>query len=508
MLKTIIKGFEEVSKHLSSEASAISFCFPGPAEYEAGIIGDLANLPTFRGGVALGPMLESVFEIPVFIRNDGDLFTYGEAIDGLLPEINALLEKHNSPKHFNNLFGATFGTGFGGGIVSYGDLLPGDNSASGEINRLRNKLYSQYSVEESVSIRGVKNVFIRETGISAMDCPEPRDIFHIAQGEKLGNRDAAIKAFHEMAEVAGSALADAVSLIDGLVVIGGNGSQTGSYALHQHGFPVVGIASTIDNDLYGTDHCPGFGTAAKFVAQALMGDDLDNRALPGVKIDVIMGRHAGFLTAATALGKQRDDDGPHLVYVPERPVSMDKLLADVDGVYKKLGRCVIAVSEGICDTDHKTWAEKLAENEERDAHGNIQLSGTGALADFLASQIKSNLKIKRVRADTFGYLQRSYAGLQSKVDVDEARRCGRQAVQYAMEYDSGSVAIKRIGEGAAYGAELFRTELKNVAEKTKSIPAEYINADGNGVTEAFVNYAMPLVGGLPKTEYLGTNPRI
>jgi len=221
VLKTIIKGFEEVSKHLSSEASAISFCFPGPAEYEAGIIGDLANLPTFRGGVALGPMLESVFEIPVFIRNDGDLFTYGEAIDGLLPEINTLLEKHNSPKHFNNLFGATFGTGFGGGIVSYGDLLPGDNSASGEINRLRNKLYSQYSVEESVSIRGVKNVFIRETGISALDCPEPRDIFHIAQGEKQGNRDAAIKAFHEMAEVAGSALADAVSLIDGLVVIGG-----------------------------------------------------------------------------------------------------------------------------------------------------------------------------------------------------------------------------------------------------------------------------------------------
>jgi len=296
--------------------------------------------------------------------------------------------------------------------------------------------------------------------------------------------------------------------------IGGNDSANTAHILNtvadetDYNIRAFHVPKTVDNDLLVTDHCPGFGTAAKFVAQALMGDDLDNRALPGVKIDVIMGRHAGFLTAATALGKQRDDDGPHLVYVPERPVSMDKFLADVEGVYKKLGRCVIAVSEGICDTDHKTWAEKLAENEERDAHGNIQLSGTGALADFLAGQIKSNLKIKRVRADTFGYLQRSFAGLQSAVDVDEARQCGRQAVQYAMEYDSGSVAIQRTGDGDNYAIELVRTELKNVAEKTKSIPDKYLNADGNGVTDAFVQYAMPLVGGLPKTEYLGTYPRI
>ncbi len=296
--------------------------------------------------------------------------------------------------------------------------------------------------------------------------------------------------------------------------IGGNDSANTAHILNtvadetDYNIRAFHVPKTVDNDLLVTDHCPGFGTAAKFVAQALQGDDLDNRALPGVKIDVIMGRHAGFLTAATALGRQRDDDGPHLVYVPERPVSMDKFLADVEGVYNKLGRCVIAVSEGICDTDHKTWAEKLAENEERDAHGNIQLSGTGALADFLAGQIKTNLKIKRVRADTFGYLQRSYAGLQSQVDVDEARQCGRQAVKFAMEHDSGSVAIQRTGDGDNYAVELVRTELKNVAEKTKSIPDEYINADGNGVTDAFVKYAMPLVGGLPKTEYLGTYPKI
>ena len=268
------------------------------------------------------------------------------------------------------------------------------------------------------------------------------------------------------------------------------------------------VPKTVDNDLLVTDHCPGYGTAAKFEACALMGDDLDNRALPGVKIDCIMGRHAGFLTAASVLGRRKDDDGPHLVYVPERSVSMDKFLADVEAVYKKLGRCVVAVSEGICDTDGVTWAEKISKQQERDSHGNIQLSGTGALADFLAAQVRGSLKIKRVRADTFGYLQRSCAGLQSSVDGKEARLCGRQAVKYAMKENSGSVAIRRIGDGKNYKIELFRTELENVAEKTKSLPDEYISADGNNITEAFVEYAMPLAGSLPKVEYLGDYPRV
>ncbi len=268
------------------------------------------------------------------------------------------------------------------------------------------------------------------------------------------------------------------------------------------------IPKTIDNDLLVTDHCPGFGSAAKFEAYALIGDDLDNRSLPGIKIDVIMGRHAGFLTAAAALGKQRDDDGPHLVYVPERPVSMDKFLSDVDRVYKKLGRCVVAVSEGVCDADGVEWAKKLAEGVETDAHGNIQLSGTGALADFLAQQAKDNLKVKRVRADTFGYLQRSFPGLQSDVDAREARWCGRHAVQYAMQEDNGSVAIRRLASGKDYAIELFRTELSSVAEKTKSMPDEFINADGNGITDAFVEYALPLTGGVPETHYLGNYPKI
>lgn len=296
--------------------------------------------------------------------------------------------------------------------------------------------------------------------------------------------------------------------------IGGNDSANTCYIINNmaekcgYDLRAFHVPKTIDNDLRVTDHCPGYGTAAKFVACAVMGDDLDNRALPGVKIDVIMGRHAGFLTGAAALAKTREDDGPHLIYIPERPVSMEKFLADVEGVYKKLGRCVIAVSEGIGDVDHVTWAEKLAANAERDAHGNVQLSGTGALADFLAGQIKGKLGIKRVRADTFGYLQRSFAGLQSETDVKEARECGRKAVQYAMKEDNGSVAMKRTGSGAKYGVEYFRTNLSEVAEKTKSVPDEFINKDGNGMTAAFVEYAAPLCGTLPRTEFLGGYPKV
>jgi len=268
------------------------------------------------------------------------------------------------------------------------------------------------------------------------------------------------------------------------------------------------IPKTIDNDLLVTDHCPGYGSAATFVALALMGDDLDNRALPGVKIDVIMGRHAGFLTAASALGRKRTNDGPHLIYVPERSISLDKFLSDVDSVVKRIGRCVIAVSEGIRDTDGITWAEKLAKGIETDAHGNIQLSGTGALADFLAGQVKEKLKIKRVRADTFGYLQRSFPGIQSAVDMREAKQCGKEAVRLAMKENSGSVAIRRISNKPKYTVELFRTELSNVAEKTRSLPDEFINSEGNGVTDAFIEYAMPLIGKLPRTEYLGNYPRV
>jgi len=221
MLKMIITGFEQLRKESGTQSSAISFCFPGPADFDMGIIGDLENLPLFRGGVPLKDMLEEHFAIPVFINNDGDLFAYGEAIAGLLPEVNKGLKDAGSIRRYNNLLGVTFGTGFGGGLVSKNVLFSGDNSAGLEINRMRNKLYPQTSAEDSVTIRAIKRVYARETGIGPESVPEPEEIFMIGSGEKDGDGVAARKAFSELAEVAGNALADAVSLTDSLVVIGG-----------------------------------------------------------------------------------------------------------------------------------------------------------------------------------------------------------------------------------------------------------------------------------------------
>ena len=178
------------------------------------------------------------------------------------------------------------------------------------------------------------------------------------------------------------------------------------------------VPKTIDNDLAVTDHCPGYGSAARFVAQAFLGDNQDNRSLPGIKIDVIMGRHAGWLTAASSLARVEADDGPHLIYVPERNFDLDRFAADVDRVYRQHGRCLIAVSEGV----HGSDGSPIMTSGERDSHGNVQLSGSGALGDFLAEAVKSRLKGKlRVRADTFGYLQRSFMGVVSPVDAAEAR---------------------------------------------------------------------------------------
>ena len=221
VLLKIIDGFNKVKEGLKDDPVAISFCFPGPADYPNGIIGDLQNLPTFRGGVALKAMLEENFGIPVFINNDGDLFAYGEAIGGILPEINAKLEAAGNPKRYRNLFGVTFGTGFGGGIVNNGRLFIGDNSAGGEVNRMRNRLYPTTSAEDSTAIRGVRRVYAREAGIPFDDAPNPKEIQDILLGTYHGNREAALKAWAEMAIVAGDTLANAITLIDGIIVIGG-----------------------------------------------------------------------------------------------------------------------------------------------------------------------------------------------------------------------------------------------------------------------------------------------
>ncbi len=229
ILNNITKGFNIVKGSIKHKPVAISFAFPGPADYENGIIGDLQNLPSFRKGVALGPMLEEIFGIPVFINNDGDLFAYGEAISGLLPDINRKLEEAGNPKRYRNLLGLTFGTGFGGGIVSRGELFLGDNSAQGEINRMRNGTYKQWDAEESVSIRGIKREYAHYSGINLASTPDPKEICEIGMGKKKGNQQAAISTFEAFAVTAGDAIANAVTLIDGLVVIGGG--LSGAYPL-------------------------------------------------------------------------------------------------------------------------------------------------------------------------------------------------------------------------------------------------------------------------------------
>jgi 6-phosphofructokinase len=265
------------------------------------------------------------------------------------------------------------------------------------------------------------------------------------------------------------------------------------------------VPKTIDNDLRVTDHCPGYGSAAKFVASAFRGDNLDNRSLRGIKIDVVMGRNAGFLTAASALARAREDEGPHLIYIPERPITRQRFCDEVLGTYERLGRCVVAVSEGIedaGDTQHRTFIELIQQSVEVSAFGDKQLSGTGALGDWLSHLLKEASPKARVRADTFGYLQRSFPGVVSRVDAAEARECGRQAVICATEADvDGSIVMRRAG-GRKYAVEYDRTELSNVARYTKSLPDEFIGPEGNDVTQAFLDYAKPLVGRLPAVGFL------
>jgi glucokinase len=230
-LSSIIEGFQQARRRCPGPPAAISFAFPGPADYPNGIIGDLGNLPAFRGGVALGPLLQKRFGVPVFINNDGDLFAYGEAIAGFLPYVNAMLAKAGSPKRYHNLLGVTLGTGFGAGIVRNGVPFLGDNSMAGEIWLLRNKLHPGINCEESVSARGIRRTYAEQAGIAFVDAPEPRHIFAISQGKRRGHRLAARKAFEQLGEVAGDAMAHALTLVDGLAVVGGGLSGAGSLIL-------------------------------------------------------------------------------------------------------------------------------------------------------------------------------------------------------------------------------------------------------------------------------------
>ncbi|MCC7173552.1 MAG: ROK family protein [Bryobacterales bacterium] len=221
-IANIIQGFRTVRELLPEPPVAISFAFPGPADYPSGIITNVGEtLPAFEGEVPLGPILEDEFKLPVFINNDGDLFVYGEALAGLLPQVNRMLEEAGSPKRFRNLFGLTFGTGLGGGIVHNGELFLGDNSNAGEVWLLRNKLDPENNAEEGACIRAVRRVYAREAGIPEEEAPDPKDIFEIGMGRRDGSRASALEAFRQLGEVAGDVVAQALTLVDSLVVIGG-----------------------------------------------------------------------------------------------------------------------------------------------------------------------------------------------------------------------------------------------------------------------------------------------
>ncbi|MCH7873026.1 MAG: diphosphate--fructose-6-phosphate 1-phosphotransferase, partial [Planctomycetes bacterium] len=279
--------------------------------------------------------------------------------------------------------------------------------------------------------------------------------------------------------------------------IGGNDSAATVRSVQQvaadahYDLRAMHIPKTIDNDLLLNDHCPGFGSAARFVAMAFIGDNLDNRALSGIKINVLMGRDAGFITAASVLARRHEDDGPHLIYLPERTFDVQRFIHDVADVVDRYDRAVIAVSEGIRDDKGEYWTSRISQDIEQDSFGHVQLSGSGSLADFLAGTLRSNLPNGpwRIRADTFGYLQRSFPATISAVDAWEARLVGQMAVIYSLEdIDAGSVVLTRL-PGVSYACGTRLARLIEIAPDsppfTKSLPAMYISSAGNDLNDSY-----------------------
>ena len=231
--------------------------------------------------------------------------------------------------------------------------------------------------------------------------------------------------------------------------IGGNDSSDSLRIISEYAKDIkyklqcIHIPKTIDNDLVCNDHTPGFGSAAKYVAQLFSGINYDVKSLPGVYLGIVMGRHAGFLTASSSLLKKENDDGPNLIYIPESPFEINTFLNQIKSVFNKYGRCVIAISEGIQDKNKKLISQKIIKKTEYDAHGNIQLSGTGSLGDYLSGEIKEKLKLPRVRADTLGYPQRCFLGSTSEIDQKEALQIGVFASKYSNKYNTSLQQINR-----------------------------------------------------------------
>lgn len=279
---------------------------------------------------------------------------------------------------------------------------------------------------------------------------------------------------------------------DAFIYIGGNDTAGTQDILAQAAggsMAFVHAPKTIDNDLVENDHTPGFISAAEFVAGAFLSVDLDFRALPGIYVGIVMGRHAGFLTAAAAAWRQDEDSGPHLVYVPERAFSVPRFIDDVRATLDRHKRCIVAVSEGVATEDGKALVESLVPPEqlERDAHGNLKLSG-GDLGLAFERALQEGLPGKRARVDTLGYMPRGNIATISPVDAAEAFEAGAFAVETAAQGD-GSVALQFDGTKTV----MRRVPLANVAGKTRHMPDDFLTPDANRLSDAGVAYFKRLV---------------
>ncbi|MGJ7032479.1 ROK family protein [Niabella hirudinis] len=278
-LSVIVAGFTRIMTGLGTPPAAISFAFPGPADYERGIIGDLPNFPSFRGGVALGPFLEAQFRLPVFINNDGNLFAYGEALAGLLPGLNTELRHAGSARQYKNLVALTLGTGFGSGVVINGTLLTGDNGCGGEIWCAAGRKDHRLIAEAGVGVAAVQRLYAERSG--AADPFSPRDIYEIAKGTRSGNRDAALETFHELGRAAGFTVAEMLNTIDGLVVIGGGMAHAHEFILPAMMVEMNSTRSTFNGISVPRLPMQVYNLEAAGDRAAFLQDDIKMVAVPG-----------------------------------------------------------------------------------------------------------------------------------------------------------------------------------------------------------------------------------
>lgn len=269
---------------------------------------------------------------------------------------------------------------------------------------------------------------------------------------------------------------------------------------------VMGVPKTIDNDLFGTDHCPGYGSAAKFIATSCMevGKDTDVYNTDMVTVIEIMGRHAGWLTASAALATEYGNGcGPDLIYLPERDFDLDQFTEDVTKIMKQKGNVLVAVSEGLHYADGSFVSE--AKTSGTDGFGHAQLGG---LAVKLANYLKERMGLKKVRGIELSLLQRSAAHIASAVDIDEAYSVGKYAVEAAINGATGQmVALEREDNQGLYSCKPTLLSLSSVANYEKKVPLEWITRDGNYVTNEFINYVLPLIQGEPRIPQSNSLPR-